>query len=139
MTYIAIAVLLVFLTFALKVFSFRRKSINCSIDALKKTIDTLPDESTPSGRIMKSKLAKQYYDISHRAKSNDIRDYAKRILGIQSPQPEHVAMLLLMGLHNEFLKEHQETNFQAYEDLAKWCNTAYEYLVETERNSHLDT
>ncbi|PLR57500.1 hypothetical protein CYU11_11925 [Vibrio parahaemolyticus] len=85
MEYIAIAVLLVFLTFALQVFSFRRKSINCSIDALKKTINTLPVESTPSGRVMKSKLAKQYYFISHRVKSNDIRDYAKRIFGIKSP------------------------------------------------------
>ncbi|HCG8575905.1 TPA: hypothetical protein NJ542_004547 [Vibrio parahaemolyticus] len=139
MEYIAIAVLLVFLTFALQFFSFRRKSINCSIDALKKTINTLPVESTPSGRVMKSKLAKQYYFISHRVKSNDIRDYAKRIFGIKSPQPEHIAMLLLMGLHNEFLQEHQTTNFQPYEDLAKWCNTAYEYLIETERNKHLDT
>ncbi|MBE4422392.1 hypothetical protein HJ018_24870 [Vibrio parahaemolyticus] len=78
MEYIACVLILAFLVFVFRVFSFRAKSINCSINALKKTIDTLPDESTPSGSVMKAKLANKYYELSHRVQSNDIRDYAKK-------------------------------------------------------------
>jgi len=136
MKYIVAILLISFVAFAFRVFSFRAKSINCSIEALKKTIDSLPHESTPSGNVMKSKLANKYYELSHRAQSNDIRDYAKEMLSIQRPQPEHIAMLLLMGLNSEFQQEQHSTNLQEYGDIAKWCEAAYEHLVEVERSKH---
>jgi len=139
MEYIACVLILAFLVFVFRVFSFRARSINCSINALKKTIDTLPDESTPSGSVMKAKLANKYYELSHRVQSNDIRDYAKKMLSIQAPQPKHIAMLLLSSLSRDFLQELHSTNMQAYGDIAKWCKTAHDDLVEQERTEYTGT
>ncbi|MDO6581424.1 hypothetical protein Q4491_08690 [Photobacterium sp. 2_MG-2023] len=83
---------------------------------------------------MKAKLASKYYELSHRVQSNDIRDYAKKMLSIEAPQPEHIAMLLLMGLIHDFQQEQHSTKLQAFGDIAKWCEAAHDHLATQERN-----
>ncbi|EKO3929643.1 hypothetical protein GAW91_000226 [Vibrio fluvialis] len=138
MKYIVITALFVVLMFAFRVLSFRAKSINCSIHALKETINILPDESTPSEKVIKSELTRKYYELSHRVQNNDIRDYAKKVLSIKAPQPEHIAMLLFMGLSSDFLQQ-QSTKLKTHGDIARWCETAYDYLVTQGRNKYSGT
>lgn len=131
---IVFAVLTFFVVFFIgRVFSYRRKSINHAIDALKKTVDSLPDESTPSPRVIKSKLALKYYELSHRVDSNDIRDYAKTMFGVIQPKPEHIAMLMLSSLSHDFKREHASSNFAPYADISRWCEQAEHYLVDQEK------
>lgn len=134
MEYVISIVLFILVLFIIKTLSFRAKSINAAIEALKKSISTLPNDSTPSPNVMKSKLANKYYDLSHRVQTNDIRDYAKKTISIQNPTPSHVAMLLLKSLSYDFKQEGVSINLAALVDISCWCDAAYEYLVEQERN-----
>lgn len=134
MEYVISIALFIFVLFITRTLSFRAKSINAAVEALKKNISILPSDSTPSPNVMKSKLAKKYYDLSHRAQTNDIREYARKTLSIQEPTPNHVAMLLLKSLSYDFKQEGLSINLAALGDISCWCDAAYEYLVEQERN-----
>ncbi|BCL72150.1 hypothetical protein TUMSATVNIG1_41170 [Vibrio nigripulchritudo] len=136
MTYVTFAFIFVFLVFVVRAFSFRKKSTNCAIDALKATVNTLPEESTPSKRVMVNRLTSKYQELSHRIPSNDIRDYAEKMLMIQKPQPEHIAMLLLMSVSTDFKHEQNSANVDAYADIAKWCEAAYDHLATADRVDH---
>lgn len=125
-----IIIFIAFLLFTIKIFSFRKKSIKCAIDALKKTVAVLPDESTPSPRAMKFKLAIKYDELSHRSQSNDIREYAKKTISIENPRPEHIAMLMLISISYDLKQEYMSLNQQALSDISNWCDAAYKYLLD---------
>lgn len=134
MEYVISVALIIIVAYVINAFTFRNKSINAAIEALKKSISTLPNDSTPSANVMKSKLTKKYYDLSQRVQTNDIRDYVRKSLSVQDPTPTHVAMLLLKSLSYDFNQEKLSINLAALGDISDWCNAAYEYLVEQERN-----
>ena len=138
MGYIIIGIIFIlFIIYALRLLSFRSKSINYAMEALKYTIQTLPAESTPSIRVMEYKLAQTYYELSKRSDGNDIRSYVARELSVINPKTGHVAMALLINLSIVLDLEHKCTKLQAIDDIAKWCRMAVEHLAELERNGNL--
>ncbi|TKB46782.1 hypothetical protein FCL40_17145 [Ferrimonas sediminicola] len=129
-----IAIIVLFIAFYFgKLFAYRSRSIGCAIEALQSTFDTYSEDAAPSPRFIKGRLSMAYDDLSRRAETADIKDYAKRMLAVNDPTPEHIAMLLLLKLSNDFKMENSKTQDPIFDVLSSWCENAHGHLVEGEK------